>query len=121
MLETDDEMLKVHRDEIDRIDYQIHSLLNERAEHVIDIGKLKVEGGASHVDDFYRPEREEEILEKITEYNQGPLSDHAIMHIFRTVMAECLSIQMQDSYDSEEEHKYDQADDDEYSEEEYYE
>ena len=52
--------LKVLRQEIDRIDDGLAEALNRRAELAKKIGALKANGAA------YRPERETEILRKIS-------------------------------------------------------
>lgn len=84
--------LKQLRDKIDRLDYHIHDLLNERASIALQVADAKVAENAS-LSDFYRPEREAEILQKITAYNKGPLSAEAIASIFKAIMKECLHIQ----------------------------
>lgn len=79
------------RKKIDQLDYQIHDLLNERATLALKIADTKVE--ATQLHDFYRPERETQILQQITDYNKGPLSAQAIASIFKAIMKECLNIQ----------------------------
>jgi chorismate mutase/prephenate dehydratase len=80
------------REKIDAIDYQIHDLLNERAKLALQVADVKV-ANDSALTNFYRPEREAEILRHITAYNKGPLSATAIAAIFKAIMKECLHIQ----------------------------
>jgi chorismate mutase/prephenate dehydratase len=88
----DDELdarLRVHRDAIDALDREILARLNERAVHAKAIGALKAgSGGAA-----YRPDREAQVLARLTEQNTGPLSDNAIIGVFRQVMSACLALE----------------------------
>lgn len=86
--------LQQQRELIDEIDYKIHDLLNERAKLALEIAKIKINKEGKFTD-FYRPEREAEILQQIHEYNRGPLSDKAVANIFKVIMQECLAIQIQ--------------------------
>ena len=43
--------------------------------------------------DFYRPEREAEVLRMVQERNHGPLDDETIAHLFRELMSACLALQ----------------------------
>lgn len=81
------EFLKQHRDKIDAIDEQLLSLVNERARLAREIGNLK-NGGP-----IYRPEREAQVLRRLLDHNQGPLSDEAVTAIFRQVMANCRALE----------------------------
>lgn len=81
------EFLKQHRDKIDAIDEQMLGLVNERARLAREIGNLK-NGGP-----IYRPEREAQVLRRLLEQNQGPLSDEAVTAIFRQVMAHCRALE----------------------------
>lgn len=84
------------REQIDRLDYQIHDLLSERAHLALAVGKYKHDTlGETAL--FYHPEREKQILAQIEAYNQGPLSTPAIHRIFQSIMRECLSLQ-EDTY-----------------------
>lgn len=81
------EFLKQHRDKIDAIDEQLLSLVNERARLAREIGNLK-NGGP-----IYRPEREAQVLRRLLDQNQGPLSSEAVTSIFRQVMANCRALE----------------------------
>ncbi|HEY5807542.1 MAG TPA: prephenate dehydratase [Povalibacter sp.] len=82
--------LQTFRDRIDTIDEQIHRLLNERASIAKDVGASKTAQGL-HTADFYRPEREAQVLRKAVERNQGPLRNEEIVRLFREVMSACLA------------------------------
>src|SRR5208282_4517120 len=43
--------------------------------------------------DFYRPEREADVLRKALKRNQGPLRDEEIARLFREIMSACLAQQ----------------------------
>jgi chorismate mutase/prephenate dehydratase len=88
----DDELdgrLRVHRDAIDVLDREILARLNERAMHAQAIGTLKAGGGGA----AYRPDREAQVLARLCEANGGPLSDAAIIGVFRQVMSACLALE----------------------------
>ena len=68
---------------IDQIDDQLVKLLNERARVVVEIGKFKNQAGTR----VYAPDREKQILEKITKTNQGPLPDRCLIAIWRELMS----------------------------------
>src|SRR5277367_1721615 len=79
------------RNSIDAIDARIHALLNERARFAQRVGISKTATGKAV--DFYRPEREAEVLHKALERNQGPLRDEEIARLFREIMSACLAQQ----------------------------
>lgn len=81
------------RKKIDDIDYQIHDLLNKRAKQALKIAEIKVKEDGELVN-FYRPERETQILNQISEYNTGPLTSKAISKIFNSIMNECRNLQI---------------------------
>ncbi|MBR6026887.1 MAG: prephenate dehydratase [Neisseriaceae bacterium] len=82
-----DKELQPHRDAIDNIDAQILNLLNQRATHAHKIGELKGTGVV------YRPDREAAVLNRLRKLNDGPLSDTAVVRLFREVMSECLALE----------------------------
>lgn len=77
------EALGIHRDRIDEIDAQVVKLLNERARQVVEIGKLKRAGAGP----IYAPDREQRVLQKLREHNQGPLPDACLEAIWRELMS----------------------------------
>jgi chorismate mutase/prephenate dehydratase len=71
------------RKRIDEIDYKLVQLLNERARVVVDIGKLKNRADKP----VYSPDREKEVLAKITQANKGPLPNKTLVAIWRELMS----------------------------------
>jgi len=82
--------LLAFRQRIDGIDEQIHALLNERARFAQQVGVAKQAQGF-HTADFYRPEREAQVLRKAMERNKGPLRNEEIVRLFREIMSACLA------------------------------
>ncbi len=84
------------RTRIDGLDEQIQELIRQRAECALDVAKSKrVEAELDGVEatDFYRPEREAEVLRMVQERNDGPLDDETVAHLFRELMSACLALQ----------------------------
>src|ERR1039457_320850 len=79
------------RERIDSIDARIHALLNERAGFAQQVGISKTKSGRAV--DFYRPEREADVLRKALKRNKGPLRDEEIARLFREIMSACLAQQ----------------------------
>ena len=82
------------RERIDGIDAQLHALINERARLAQQVGISK--HAAGHTVDFYRPEREAQVLRMAIERNRGergPLRDEEIVRLFREIMSACLAQQ----------------------------
>jgi chorismate mutase / prephenate dehydratase len=79
------------RDSIDSVDARIHALLNERARYAQQVGISKSATGKAV--DFYRPEREADVLRKALKRNEGPLRDEEIARLFREIMSACLAQQ----------------------------
>ena len=64
------------RERIDAVDASIQALLNERARYAQLVGISKSATGRAV--DFYRPEREAQVLRMALARNQGPLRDEEI-------------------------------------------
>ena len=79
------------RAKIDGIDRQIQSLIAERARFAHQVGKAK--GKLAAAVDYYRPEREAQVLRMVVDRNEGPLSDEVLVHVFREIMSACLAQQ----------------------------
>ena len=82
------------RDRIDQVDAELHALINERARLAQQVGISK--HAAGHTVDFYRPEREAQVLRQALERNReerGPLRDEEILRLFREIMSACLAQQ----------------------------
>ncbi|MEM7431755.1 MAG: prephenate dehydratase [Pseudomonadota bacterium] len=79
------------RQRINEIDKQLHELINERARFAQQVGVAKGDLGAAV--DYYRPEREAEVLRAVKERNDGPLRDEEVLRLFREIMSACLAQQ----------------------------
>lgn len=71
------------RKRIDELDHQLVQLLNERAQVVIEIGKLKSKTDKP----VYAPDREKEVFAKLIKANKGPLPDRCLISIWRELMS----------------------------------
>ena len=76
------EQIEEHRAQIDELDRKIVELLNERALHSLQIRDLKPSANMG----LYDPKREEEILQKISSYNEGPLYGEHLREIYTTLL-----------------------------------
>jgi len=93
---TEKQTLPEIRARIDSLDEQIQELIRQRAECALDVAKSKraeAEQQGSVATDFYRPEREAEVLRMVQERNNGPLDDETVAHLFRELMSACLALQ----------------------------
>ncbi len=79
------------REEIDALDIQLQALINRRALLAQQVGVSKHQDG--HTVDFYRPEREAQVLRAALERNRGPLRNEEIARLFREIMSACLAQQ----------------------------
>ena len=79
------------RERIDGIDRQIQALIAERAKFAHEVGRAK--GKLAAAVDYYRPEREAQVLRRVVDRNEGPLSDELLVHVFREIMSACLAQQ----------------------------
>ena len=77
------------RQRIDDVDAKIHQLISERARHAQAVAIAK--GGSDGPVEYYRPEREAQVLRKVVERNQGPLTNEEMTRLFREIMSACLA------------------------------
>ncbi|MCL4721629.1 MAG: prephenate dehydratase [Gammaproteobacteria bacterium] len=77
------------RTRIDALDERIQALIAERAGVAQQVAIAK--GGRGSAVDFYRPEREAEVLRGVVRRNQGPLSNEEMVRLFREIMSACLA------------------------------
>ncbi len=77
------------RSEIDALDARIQALIAERAGIAQQVAVAK--GGRGSAVEFYRPEREAEVLRGVVARNQGPLSNEEMVRLFREIMSACLA------------------------------
>jgi len=71
------------RAKIDRIDQELVKLMNERAKHALEIGKLKTSNGIR----AYAPAREGEVLSRVVALSKGPLAERSVRAIFRELIS----------------------------------
>lgn len=97
---SDSKSLEQLRTEIDAIDQKIHELINARAQCAQQVAESKLrefeaENGKRDLSsvNFYRPEREAQVLRNVITRNQGPLQGEAVAHIFREIMSACLALE----------------------------
>jgi chorismate mutase/prephenate dehydratase len=83
--------LQALREQIDGLDRQIQGLISERARCAQQVGAIKQAAGATG--NFYRPEREAQVLRRVIEANQGPLSSEEMARLFREIMSACLALE----------------------------
>ncbi len=77
------------RNQIDSIDRDLLDLLSRRAEMVHEVGLVKKRDGLQ----IYAPEREEALLRRLVEMNQGRLPEKSIRAIFREIMSAALALE----------------------------
>lgn len=77
------------RKNIDEIDAEILDLLNRRARIVVEIANIKRNESTK----FYSPEREREIIERITGLNKGPFPNDTLKVIYREILSASLSLE----------------------------
>ena len=77
------------RVQIDTIDQQLLSLLNQRALVAEQVGEVKKREGTP----FFRPDRVAQVIEKITTANPGPLKGAHVAAIWREIMSACLALE----------------------------
>lgn len=81
------EKLTQLREQIDRLDDELLVLVNRRATLAKLIGHLKQKGAV------LRPEREAQILQRLQDSNQGPLSNAAVAQLFTEVVSQCRALE----------------------------
>lgn len=76
------------RQKIDQLDVELQALIAERARLAKAVGLAK---GLTRTAEFYRPEREAQVLRRVVERNRGPLKDEEMVRLFRELMSACLA------------------------------
>ena len=77
------------RVQIDTIDQQLLSLLNQRALVAEQVGEVKKREGTA----FFRPDRVAQVIDKIQTANAGPLKNSHVAAIWREIMSACLALE----------------------------
>ena len=70
------------RSRIDELDSELLKLLNERAECVIKIGKIK----QKEKKDVLVPLREKELLDRLRTVNKGPMTDTMVIYLYQQII-----------------------------------
>ncbi|MEG1202100.1 MAG: prephenate dehydratase [Comamonas sp.] len=81
--------LAVLRVQIDNLDSQLLTLLNQRALVAERVGELKKREGTP----FFRPDRVAQVIHKIEKANPGPLKNAHVSAIWREIMSACLALE----------------------------
>jgi len=79
------------RQQIDALDERIQALIAERAGLAQAVRSAK--GAMATPADYYRPDREAQVLRRVIERNDGPLTDTVMLRLFREIMSACLAQQ----------------------------
>ncbi len=90
-----DEKLQQLRDQIDQIDDQLLDLFNRRAACAVAVAEVKrnaIEGQGDAIN-FFRPDREAQVIQRFKSRNPGPLSDDEVGRLVREVMSACLALE----------------------------
>jgi chorismate mutase/prephenate dehydratase len=87
-----DHNLPILRTQVDQIDAKIQELITQRAQLAQQIARAKYREEENTLD-FYRPEREADVLRQVISRNQGPLTDDALVAVFREMISACLALQ----------------------------
>ena len=90
-----DDALEKLRKRIDTIDEQLLELFNQRASCAVDVAAVKraLNEAADEGVDFFRPDREAQVINRLKSLNQGPLSDDEVGRLIREVMSACLALE----------------------------
>lgn len=86
--ETREDLLRLRRD-IDKVDDEILTLLNRRAQLAIEVGQFKDRAQRIH----YVPTRERDIIERLTRGNPGPFPAEGIRAVFSEVISASRSLE----------------------------
>ena len=79
------------RSRVDEVDRELIRILNERARIVQEIMTIKAETGKPVFD----PKREEEILRRVVEENEGPIYDSSLREIFELILHRIRDLEVQ--------------------------
>ncbi|MDC3412682.1 bifunctional 3-deoxy-7-phosphoheptulonate synthase/chorismate mutase [Aquibacillus sp. 3ASR75-11] len=80
------------REELDKVNLELLERVNHRAKLVQEIGQLKDKQGTSRFD----PVRERDMLNLITQHNDGPFENSTIEHLFKQIFKAGLELQEDD-------------------------
>ena len=91
---SDDPIVKL-RERIDTLDEQLLELFNQRAGCAVEVARVKRELTEDPEEsiEFFRPEREAQVMKRLKALNGGPLSDQEVARLIREVMSACLALE----------------------------
>ena len=99
---TDQAFLNQLRQDIDAVDCEIQTLINDRAKLAQQVAIVKKDHVAENNTPahkakrnpvFYRPEREAQVLKAVMARNTGPIADEKMARLFREIMSVCLDLE----------------------------
>lgn len=79
------------RERVDEVDRGLVRAINERARIVQELVALKGEAGVA----LFDPKREEEILRRVMEENEGPIYDSSMRDIFEMILHRIRDLEIQ--------------------------
>ena len=79
------------RSQVDEVDRELIRILNERARIVQEMVEIKAQAGKP----LFDPKREEEILRKVAEVNEGPIYDSSMREIFELILHRIRDLEVQ--------------------------
>ena len=79
------------RSRVDEVDRELIRILNERARIVQELVTIKAETGKP----LFDPRREEEILRRVAEENEGPIYDSSMREIFELILHRIRDLEVQ--------------------------
>jgi chorismate mutase/prephenate dehydratase len=92
-MSSEAEKLGALRDQIDKIDQEIQKLISQRARCAQQVAEVKHQSTGDAGAIYYRPEREAQVLRRVMERNEGPLSSEEMARLFRQIMSACLALE----------------------------
>ena len=90
------EELAPWRAQIDALDDEIVQQLNQRAKIAQEIGKIKARLNAGQ--SAYTAAREAQVLNHVTQKNQGPFKDENLRQIYKEIMSATLALERPNSW-----------------------
>ena len=85
------EKMQALRERVNEVDQDLVQALNERASIVQEIVAIKAEAGVP----LFDPKREEEILQRVESYNEGPIYDTSMREIFELILHRIRDLEIQ--------------------------
>lgn len=77
------------RQQIDQLDRELLTMLNQRARLAQAVGEIKRHEGSV----VFRPEREAQVIDGLKAVNSGPLKSESVAPIWREIMSACRSLE----------------------------